>query len=375
MKILHVSRQFYPVAGGTETYILNLCEGLIKKGIRSDVLCLDYSIYDKKQRFPAKEVFKGINIYRVHAIGSYKKPIPLSIPVKLFNSYDIIHLHDIRLFFETSCVLKLFMRYKLIISTCGLFFHTDWFEKAKEIAMSVYYKNILNIFFDAVICIGERDFHTMQKFRVKKLRYIDAGVKIDKYRLSAADTTDKTNKIFYFGRIDFNKGLELLFKSLAQINDAKWELIIAGRALDECKKMLDALAARLGITESIKWLGRVTDNDIADLINGSRFCVMPSTFESFGITVLEAMSVGAVCIANKIQAYEVFIENGKDGYLTDFSDTAQTAELLRKILVMPHPKLKLIGENAKLKAMKYDCNLRTDEIINLYNEVLHGKAA
>jgi phosphatidyl-myo-inositol dimannoside synthase len=91
-------------------------------------------------------------------------------------------------------------------------------------------------------------------------------------------------------------------------------LAIAGDGDDRSR--LAARAATLGITDSVRFLGRVDDDQLAELYRQCRFFVMPSRDEGFGLVFLEAMRAGKPCIGGRGAASEV-IEHGVTGLIVD----------------------------------------------------------
>ena len=72
-------------------------------------------------------------------------------------------------------------------------------------------------------------------------------------------------------------------------------LAIAGRPKQEAGGYA-ALADRLGIADTVRWLGYVADDDLPVLLAGARCLVFPSLYEGFGLPVVEAMAAGCPVI-------------------------------------------------------------------------------
>ena len=67
----------------------------------------------------------------------------------------------------------------------------------------------------------------------------------------------------------------------------------------EERARLEALAARLGVHDSIRFLGFVPQKRCPDIIRGARALLLPSVFECGGAVVLEAMSLGVPVVATR----------------------------------------------------------------------------
>jgi phosphatidyl-myo-inositol dimannoside synthase len=91
-------------------------------------------------------------------------------------------------------------------------------------------------------------------------------------------------------------------------------LAIAGDGDD--RPRLAARVAALGVTGSVRFLGRVDDDELDELYRQCRFFVMPSRDEGFGLVFLEAMRAGKPCIGGRGAASEI-IEHGVTGLIVD----------------------------------------------------------
>jgi glycosyltransferase involved in cell wall biosynthesis len=78
----------------------------------------------------------------------------------------------------------------------------------------------------------------------------------------------------------------------------KWELVLTGHA-NERARMLRTLANDLGITPHVKFLGHVSEKDLAKLYSSASCLVFSSLHEGFGIPIIEAMSFGLPIICGR----------------------------------------------------------------------------
>jgi glycosyltransferase involved in cell wall biosynthesis len=77
-----------------------------------------------------------------------------------------------------------------------------------------------------------------------------------------------------------------------------WELVLTGH-LDERGRFLQKIAADLGISARVKFLGHVAETELAKLYSAASCLVFPSLHEGFGIPIVEAMSFGLPIICGR----------------------------------------------------------------------------
>ncbi|MEM7818226.1 MAG: glycosyltransferase family 4 protein [Candidatus Aenigmatarchaeota archaeon] len=367
MKILHITRQFYPCIGGTEKYVYEVAKRLVKRGYENYVLTLNYNIFNKKQKFKSNEEIDGIKIIRIPGFGYYKKPFPLKIPLKVFEQVNIVHLHDIRFLFETAIFLKRFFNYKLVYSTHGFLFHTTDLYFVKKLVVPLYYKPLIKKFVDSIICVSQNDYNYFKKF-TNKAYLIENGIDYEKF--SNINCNPIKENFLYFGRIDTNKGLDLLFNVLAKLKDIDWRLNIVGGGFSGLIESLKMLAKQLGIDKKIIWWGFLPESKLFDLISESQICFFPSTYEGFGFTLIEAMAAGCVCVANNIEAYRCIIDDEKNGFIINFTNVDTASEKIKNILNMPKDKLEKVSQQAKITTKRYDWEEKIERIIKVYDYVM-----
>ncbi len=114
---------------------------------------------------------------------------------------------------------------------------------------------------------------------------------------------DTPPKLLFLGRIDaHNKGLDLLLEAFAQIvreKNANYKLTIQGPDFGD-KKMLEAKGKKLLISEQVSFLNPDFAVSPTSIIAGCDIFCLPSRFEGFGLSALEAMLAGRVLLVSEI---------------------------------------------------------------------------
>ncbi len=367
MKILHISRRFYPSIGGTERHIYEVSRRLIDRNHECRVLTIDRDIIDGCfKNLPAREFIDGIEVVRIRALGSYKKPIPVSWHgiIESLKWADVVHLHDLRMLYETAVALKKVLRYKLILSTHGFIFHTVWQKRLKDILFKHYYMPTFKLF-DCVIAVSLQDANLLARTGLKNIEMLENG--IDYQRYSSISRMPVRGSLLYFGRIDRNKGIERLLQCLSLMKDKPWALHIAGQGSPDYISALREMTMQLGISGKIVWHGYAGDSTLLEMLGKAHLCLFPSSYEGFGSTLLEAMATGAVSVASDIPTYARMIRPGQNGFLTDFDDIHESSKIISGLLDEDIDRFNPISENARSFAKGFDWALKIDRLISLYN--------
>jgi glycosyltransferase involved in cell wall biosynthesis len=113
---------------------------------------------------------------------------------------------------------------------------------------------------------------------------------------NARDKICKTGvkHLLFMGRIEFNqKGLDLLIGAFSRISqNSDLDLQIAGTGSSEDLKQLENLLDKKRIRDRVRVLGRIEGRKKSDYFKNSFAIVIPSRYETFSLTALEAMSFG-----------------------------------------------------------------------------------
>jgi glycosyltransferase involved in cell wall biosynthesis len=128
-------------------------------------------------------------------------------------------------------------------------------------------------------------------------------------------------------------------------------LDIAGREIDHTyTQSLRTLTRQLEIEENVTFRGHVNTDELMELYQGCKVFVFPSTVETFGLSLLEAMAAGApIACSNKAAMPEVL---GDTGLFFDPDNKNNMADTIEKLLSDDRLRLKM-GEKARRRARSF----------------------
>jgi phosphatidylinositol alpha-1,6-mannosyltransferase len=116
----------------------------------------------------------------------------------------------------------------------------------------------------------------------------------------------------------------------------------------DARPVLVALADAQGIADRVRFLGKVSDEDLAAAYARASVFALPSTGEGFGIAYLEAWQRGLPVIGSTEGAAPEVIEHGRDGLLVDGADIGALAGAIETLLREP-ALARQLGETGLVK--------------------------
>ncbi|MFT6099888.1 MAG: glycosyltransferase involved in cell wall biosynthesis [Arenicella sp.] len=128
----------------------------------------------------------------------------------------------------------------------------------------------------------------------------------------------------YAGRLEYEKGIVTLVESWPSDEN----LIIVGSGTEE--NVLNRLIKQ---RTNIFLLGQKSKEDVLRLMSKAQSCVVPSVVhETFGLAIIESISVGTPVIANNLEPFKSLITEGETGFLFDLSSPRSLDIALKKIV-------------------------------------------
>jgi D-inositol-3-phosphate glycosyltransferase len=141
--------------------------------------------------------------------------------------------------------------------------------------------------------------------------------------------------LLYVGRFDPIKGIDRLFEAMAYLKHLKrTRLVIVGGDNPGTPEYqnLRQLSAKFGIQQSVRFVGRIEQNQLPPYYSAADALVVPSYYESFGLVGLESLACGTPVVATRVGAMEDIIEDGKTGHMVTDLTPRGMADSIAKII-------------------------------------------
>lgn len=195
----------------------------------------------------------------------------------------------------------------------------------------------------------------------EKITIIPCGVNLDLFtplaqdesRIEIAFSSDAF-LITYVGRLEQRKGIDTLLEAIYLANDPRIQAVIVGGPPTD-KPFLNrkdlsvepfniylAMIDEYNIENQITFTGGKSQEELAKYYSAADVTVVPSYYEPFGMTAIEAMACGSSVIASRVGGLKTTVLENKVGTLFEPRSAPQLAEKIKIILDQP-------GMNAELK--------------------------
>jgi glycosyltransferase involved in cell wall biosynthesis len=353
MRVAHLSRFYHPHLGGTENHIAALTSHLRSADIDSVVIVSDRNSHGAGP-IPTERVI------RVPVVGPDRLLVPRVVPreaLEAIRAADVVHIHDLRFLFELATLTALRSKIPLVLGTHGLIFHTRTARKGKELLWRTYYATWLRRF-RQVLCNSSVDLGHCERAGLKNARLVPDAVDLSMLQ-RAEPHGPGTGALVYFGRLAENKGVERLAPLLDRAPPS-WTLDIIGAGeasyVSRLKKRFGTFGHR------VRFLGSATDEQLPSLLASHDAVVLPSVYESFGMTLPEALATGVPVVASDIPSYRE-IARGSPTRLVDFDNPDAAIEAITTVIAQ------WSADAARARAAQFAWPTRIRDFIDVYHAI------
>ena len=141
--------------------------------------------------------------------------------------------------------------------------------------------------------------------------------------------------IIQVGHLIESKRFDTTIRALAALKDTypKLHLTIVGAG--HLRQHLEELCRELDVADRVCFTGPIPNGEVFSRMCRSRFFVMVSKPEGFGIVYLEAMAAGCLTVGTIDQGIADILIHGENGYLVEAGDWEALAQILDRALQNP----------------------------------------
>ncbi len=370
MKILFTCNEFPPYPnGGFGTFVKEIAKELTRQKHQVFV----YGIYPISKR--KTTVTDGITFIEdpINGKGYLGSLLQLYNFGKAVNKIikkhqiDIVETDDTKGWFLFINKAKLFVR----LHSSNLYFKKNrgrFIALIEHVAFQIKKPRIIAV---SQFILEEFNKKFNANGKIKNIAIIPNGIMLTDTNLK----TKKKKSIVFAGTIKPMKGVNYLIDAFIQSGlQQEYTLDLYGKdtnvrgksysnqLLNKTTQIQELVAAK-----TINYHGIKTKKEILTKFNEAEICVFPSEFESFGLVVIEAMSVGAIVIYTNQGAAKEIVTDNSDAFLVPIKNSKAIAKKLQFITKMDKKAKENIRENAKKRAQQFSIASCATQSLNFYN--------
>ncbi|HVF75017.1 MAG TPA: glycosyltransferase family 4 protein [Acidimicrobiales bacterium] len=181
---------------------------------------------------------------------------------------------------------------------------------------------------------------------------------------TATPTPTNGPTIFFLGRHEPRKGLDVLLEAMAHL-PADVHLWVAGDGPQTVE-----LKERTRNDSRIEWLGRIGDQEVASRLRGADvFCAPSLHGESFGVVLLEAMAARTAIVAGDLPGYRNVARPDEHAVLVPPGDAPALAKGLERVLTDTDLAARLVAAGEP-RAAEFSIEQLAERYVELYQSVI-----
>ena len=363
----------YCAPSGVRAYITNLISQLISRGIDIALIGVSYK-KEKNQEYD----FDFIPILKKNKISGYQFFVNLLFKAPLIGIAKNTIIHTQRP--DHMLPFILFYRKNPKICTLHGAHIKNVYTKKGSIVGNIYSEIEKFVFkrVDILIAVSEDtiNYYTRKYSWIKnKIILIPIGINTDLFKPINKQKmrefygfSNNEKIILYVGRMEKEKGLDILLKSLKKLENeiANLKLVLVGDGRE--RKKLENLSRDLKL-KNVMFMNSLEHDKIPEIMNCADVFVLCSLYEGMPTVVLEALACGVPVVSTDVGDVYKVVKDGVTGYIVK----KRTEEEVKNKLMDVLREDKISKENCISSVQEYSWNEISKKIVSVYYEVLEKK--
>jgi glycosyltransferase involved in cell wall biosynthesis len=327
MRILVINWQDWtnPLAGGAEAHLRETFRRIAADGHHVTLFCSSYP------GAAAEETIDGIRIIRRGGRNTFNFFVPGAYRELTAREHFDVVVDDLN---KIPFYTPLFVRHPLVVISHHFFGSSIFLEAGRVLGSYVFLaeKLVDRIYRNErflVVSDSTLDEFVRRGFARENFTLALNGLDHEKLHPTGVSKS-KHPTVGYFGRLKKYKSPDHLVRAFARVRREvpEAELVFIGRG--DFQPELQRLAAELGVAESTRFAGFVSEEEKLRLLQELWVVVNPSMKEGWGIVNVEANACGTPAIAADSPGLRDSVRHGLNGLLYRYADVDElTAHLLQ----------------------------------------------
>ena len=366
MNVLHLGKFYPPAKGGIETILKLVCDRT-SAAVSNRVLVANHAAGGATELSGSTEIVRLPVLKKVGAVA-----LCPALPMRLAREKaDLIVLHEP----NPMALLAYYLARppgKLIV----------WFH-SEVIRPSWRYRLFYRPFLQFALSRASRIIVASPTLAASTLQLrewqskcvvIPYGIDVEE---ASADTIRRSDAIraaeqrpiiLFVGRLVGYKGVDVLLEAMRGVNAVA---LLVGEGPE--RAALGQKAHVLGVEDCVRFLGEVTDQELAALYGACDLLVLPSVTrqEAFGVVQLEAMTRGRPVISTDLGTGTAWVnQHGETGLVVPPRDAPALRDAMQQLLSDPSRRSALGAAGAKRARAVFTVDRMIASVLSLYRDVM-----
>jgi glycosyltransferase involved in cell wall biosynthesis len=375
VRVLHLGKFYPPVKGGMETILELMCEHTSPQ-VENSVICANNRCELSEERQGSTEVIRMPAIAQIGAVA-----VCPTMPMRLARAdADLIVLHEP----NPMALLAYFLARPS--TTLVVWFHSE------VIRPSWRYKLFYRPFLQFALRRSARIVASSPTLAASspvlrpwqhKCVVIPFGIEeraVSEQVLRRADAVRREEGrpiVLFVGRLVSYKGVDVLLDAMREIPAVA---LLVGEGPE--RAALQRTAEAQGVGDRVRFLGEVSNDELAALYRACDLLVLPSVTrqEAFGVVLLEAMACGKPVVSTDLATGSGWVnQDGETGFVVPPRNAAALHEAIGRLVAEPELRESL-GDGARRRVRSvFALDRMIESILALYRQAsdtkLDGRAA
>lgn len=164
--------------------------------------------------------------------------------------------------------------------------------------------------------------------------------------------------------------VKLYIPGVKVVSDGSLQWLIRKRGYT---KYIERLIKTLDIADNIVWLGRMSQERLAQQLSKVHVFALTSALENHSSSLKEAMMIGVPSVASDVGGIPEYIDNGRNGFLYRFEEFELLADFISSIFDSDDLAIRIGQAGRKDMTERHSSDEIYTVVCNIYNRIIQRK--
>ena len=224
-------------------------------------------------------------------------------------------------------------------------FDTQWDnKKIKHWLGALLYKITLKPYFKYIWVAGIRQYELARRcnYSINNILLNLYSCDVDLFNKAYIKDKAISKNILFIGRYSKEKGINNLLEVFMELDTEEWKLTLVGNG-----PLKKELKNKSKDNNKVIFKNFMQPKELLEEIKNTDICILPSSYEPFGVVIHEYTSAGKPIItSDSVGAVPTFVRNGYNGYIFKKGDKEGLKNKLNKMMNLSKEELNLMGRRS-----------------------------